>query len=89
MAKRCKHCGNWVFDDNGEGYCEHCGRRNHTFRITMSGALAIIATILFFVAIYLESTGVSAWVIWIIVIIAYALSFMHVVRSDEERRDKH
>ena len=45
MAKRCKHCGNWVFDDNGEGYCEHCGRRNHTFRITMSGALAIIATI--------------------------------------------
>ena len=88
MAKRCKHCGNWVFDDDGEGYCEHCGRRNYTFRITKSGVLFIIGTILFFVAMYLESTGVSSWVILIIVIIAYVLSFMHISQSDEERRKK-
>ncbi len=88
MAKKCKHCGNWVFDDDGDGYCEYCGKRNYTFRMTKSCALALISFILFIVAVFLESTGVSSWVIWVVVAIAWVLSFMHVEQEDKERRKK-
>ena len=83
MAKKCKHCGNWVFDDDGEGYCGHCGRRNSSFRFTISGILAVFGVVLFIVADYLESSGVNGWVVWPIVIIAYGVIFLHVINSNK------